>query len=112
MGLFIFGLIILIVGLTLNKDAIPIGKFKSLISTIGAFVILIGLVSTTVKVIDAGHIGVKKLFGEVQGDVLYEGLNFVNPLIDVVVLSVQTQNYTMSSTSNEGEKIGDDAVIV
>lgn len=53
MGLFIFGLIILIVGLTLNKDAIPLGKFKSLISTIGAVVILIGLVSTTVKVIDA-----------------------------------------------------------
>lgn len=112
MGLFIFGLIILVIGLTLNKNAIPIGKFKSLISTIGVVVIALGLILSSVKIIDAGHIGVKKLFGEVQSDVLYEGLNFVNPLIDVVVLSVQTQNYTMSSTTNEGEKTGDDAVIV
>jgi len=112
MGLVIFGLIILIIGLTIQQNALPLGKFKKLISTIGVVVMIIGLVSTTVKVIDAGHIGVKKLFGEVQGEVLYEGLNFVNPLIDVITLSTQTQNYTMSSTSSEGEKVGDDAVSV
>lgn len=112
MGLVIFGLIILIIGLTLNKEALPLGKFKNLISTAGVIVLVLGLVSTTVKVIDAGHIGVKKLFGEVQSEVLNEGLNFVNPLIDVITLSTQTQNYTMSSTSSEGEKIGDDAVSV
>ena len=78
MGLIIFGIIILIIGLTLQKDALPLGKFKSLISTIGIVVVVLGLLTTTIKVVDAGHIGVKKLFGKVQGDVLNEGLNFVN----------------------------------
>ncbi|PKL80308.1 MAG: band 7 protein [Ignavibacteriae bacterium HGW-Ignavibacteriae-4] len=112
MGLLIFGIIILVIGLTLQKDALPLGKFKSLISTIGVVIMVLGLLTTTIKVVDAGHIGVKKLFGEVQSDVLNEGLNFVNPFIDVLVLSTQTQNYTMSSTSSEGEKAGDDAVSV
>ena len=112
MGLLIFGIIIVFIGLTVRKDALPLGKFKNLISTIGVIVALLGLLTTTIKVIDAGHIGVKKLFGEVQSDILNEGLNFVNPFIDVIVLSTQTQNYTMSSVKEEGEKIGDDAVSV
>lgn len=112
MGLVIFGLIVLIIGLTIQQNALPLGKFKKLISTIGVVIMVVGLILTTVKVVDAGHIGVKKLFGEVQSEVLYEGLNFVNPLIDVITLSTQTQNYTMSSTSSEGEKVGDDAVSV
>lgn len=112
MGLLICGIIIVFIGLTVRKDALPLGKFKNLISTIGVIVALLGLLTTTIKVIDAGHIGVKKLFGEVQSDILNEGLNFVNPFIDVIVLSTQTQNYTMSSVKEEGEKIGDDAVSV
>lgn len=112
MGLLIFGLIIFIIGISVEKNSLPLGKFKKLISTIGIVVVVIGLLSTTIKVIDAGHIGVKKLFGEVQPEVLYEGMNFVNPFLDVVVLSTQTQNYTMSSISEEGEKTGDDAVSV
>lgn len=112
MGLLIFGLIILIIGLTLNKDAEPLGKFKSLVSTIGVIVMVLSIVFQSVKVIDAGHIGVKKLFGKVQDEVIYEGMNFVNPLVDVVVMSTQTQNYTMTSTIGEGENNTEDAVSV
>jgi len=112
MGLLIFGLIILIIGLTLNKDAEPLGKFKSLVSTIGVIVMVLSIVFQSVKIIDAGHIGVIKLFGKVQDEVIYEGMNFVNPLVDVVVMSTQTQNYTMTSTIGEGENNTEDAVSV
>ncbi len=112
MGLLIFGLIILIIGLTLNKDAEPLGKFKSLVSTIGVIVMVLSILFQSVKIIDAGHIGVIKLFGKVQDEVIYEGMNFVNPLVDVVVMSTQTQNYTMTSTIGEGENNTEDAVSV
>ena len=112
MGLIIFGLIVLLIGLAIKKNTLPLGKYKSLIATGGVILMLIGVFTSAVRVIDAGHIGVKKLFGDVQDDILYEGLNVVNPLVDVVIFSTQTQNYTMSSTAGEGSKIGDDAVPV
>src|SRR5262249_32588664 len=60
--------------------------------------------------IEAGEIGVKKLFGRVQDDVLGSGLHFINPLMDVEKMDVKTQNYTMSGIHDEGAKAGDDAI--
>jgi prohibitin 2 len=51
---------------------------------------LIVLISTF-KVIPAGHVGVATLFGRVQARPLSEGLNFINPLLDVTLMSTQVQ---------------------
>ena len=46
---------------------------------------------STFKVIPAGHVGVATLFGRVQSRALPEGLNFINPLLDVTLMSTQVQ---------------------
>jgi prohibitin 2 len=46
---------------------------------------------STFKVIPAGHVGVATLFGRVQSRPLQEGLNFINPLLDVTLMSTQVQ---------------------
>jgi regulator of protease activity HflC (stomatin/prohibitin superfamily) len=46
---------------------------------------------STFKVIPAGHVGVATLFGRVQPRALPEGLNFINPLLDVTLMSTQVQ---------------------
>lgn len=74
--------------------------------------IILGIITSSFVQIDAGQIGVKKLFGKVQPQVLNSGLNFVNPLMEVERMDVKTQNYTMSGINDEGHKTGDDAIKV
>ncbi len=69
-----------------------------------------GILSSCVKQIDAGQVGVQKLFGKVEDHVLESGLNLVNPLVTVTGMNIQTQNYTMSGVHNEGKQQGDDAI--
>jgi regulator of protease activity HflC (stomatin/prohibitin superfamily) len=64
------------------------------------------------KQIDAGTVGVTTLYGNVQTGILTSGLNVINPLLDVVDFDIRTQNYTMSSSQNEGDQFGDDAIRV
>ena len=76
----------------------------------GAFILmLIGAASACVVQVEAGQIGIQKLFGKIQSNVLPSGLHFINPLIDVVHVDVRTQNYTMSGVHDEGERGSDDA---
>lgn len=56
--------------------------------------------------------GVQKLFGKVNSNVLESGLNIVNPLVEVVNFDIKTQNFTMSSKREEGDVAGDDAIRV
>jgi len=44
--------------------------------------------------------------------VLESGLHIIDPLVDVTIFDTRTQNYTMSSKSNEGQVQGDDAIRV
>lgn len=90
----------------------PIRRVRALLIVGGLVLVFVGSGTSTFKQIDAGHIGVQKLFGKVQDNVLYEGLNMVNPLVDVVEISTQTQNYTMSGVSDEGKKQSDDGIRV
>jgi regulator of protease activity HflC (stomatin/prohibitin superfamily) len=64
------------------------------------------------KVVESGEVGVKTLFGKVNNDVLYSGLNIINPVMEVTTFDVKTQNYTMSGVHDEGSKAGDDAIRV
>lgn len=108
----IIGVILIIISFTLKANESPLSKFSNLFKIIGFVVILIGLLSSAFKQIDAGKVGVKSLFGNVQSDVLESGLHMVNPLIDITTFDIQTQNYTMSVVHDEGAKEGDDAIRV
>jgi regulator of protease activity HflC (stomatin/prohibitin superfamily) len=108
----ILGIILLVVSFTLNDSANPLSKFSNLLKIIGVLLLLIGVFSSMFKQIDAGKVGVKSLYGSVQPDVLESGLHVVNPLLDITVFDVQTQNYTMSAVHNEGAQEGDDAIRV
>lgn len=112
MGAIIIGLILLITGRVLSKINDKISVLGKPAMALGGIVVLIGVMLSTVVQIDAGNVGVKKLFGNVQPNVLYSGLHMINPLLDVVEIETRTQNYTMTGTHNEGEKSGDDAIRV
>lgn len=63
-----------------------------------------------VSIIDAGEIGVVSTFGKVNDTPLYSGINLKNPFAKVVHMSIRTSEYTMSSATYEGLKVGDDSI--
>ncbi|HTE01828.1 MAG TPA: prohibitin family protein [Mucilaginibacter sp.] len=112
MFIAILGVIVLVVGIVLKRSPEPGSRFGGIVNTVGIVIIVLGLALSTVKVIDPGKLGVQVLFGKVQNDVLESGLHLINPLVDVHNFDIQTQNYTMSGVSTEGQKEGDDAIRV
>jgi len=112
MFLLILGIILLIIVSVIIKKNPALEKFKKA-GRLSAFgLMLIGILSTCIIQINPGEIGVKILFGSVQNDVLYSGLHFINPLLEIKKVDVKTQNYTMSGVNDEGQKEGDDAIRV
>jgi regulator of protease activity HflC (stomatin/prohibitin superfamily) len=112
MALIILGIILWIAGVVILRQKEELRKLGAGLRIAGLAFVVIGFLTSCVKQIDAGQIGVKSLFGKVENDVLNSGLNFVNPLVDVHVMDIKTQNYTMSGVHDEGEKGGDDAIRV
>jgi regulator of protease activity HflC (stomatin/prohibitin superfamily) len=112
MFLLILGLIALVIGFQLSRADNPIQKFGNPLRIAGVILLLLGASVSMFKVIDAGQVGVKTLFGKVENDVLYSGLNVINPLVEVTNFDTKTQNYTMSGIHDEGTKAGDDAIRV
>jgi regulator of protease activity HflC (stomatin/prohibitin superfamily) len=110
--LIIIGVVLVIVGFSLKDNTNPFSKFSGTARIIGFLVIALGLISSMFKQIDAGKVGVKSLYGNVEPDVLESGLHMVNPLLDITVFDIQTQNYTMSAIHGEGAQEGDDAIRV
>jgi len=108
----ILGVIVLIVGIVLKRSPEPGSRFGGIVYTVGIVIIALGILLSAVKVIDPGKVGVQVLFGKVQDNVLESGLHVINPLVDVHNFDIQTQNYTMSGVSTEGQKEGDDAIRV
>ena len=107
----VLGFIILLVSFSIRNTP-NLGSSSRVGKLVGLGFILLGVILSCFVQIDAGQVGVKKLFGKVQPDVLNSGLNFVNPLVSVERLDVRTQNYTMSGVTDEGHKTGDDAIRV
>ncbi len=108
----ILGIIILVVGVVLKNSPEPGSRFGRIVSTVGLVVVVLGLLLSTVKIIEPGKVGVQVLFGKVQDQVLESGLHVINPLVEVTTFSIQTENYTMSARSSEGAIQGDDAIRV
>lgn len=112
MILIILGFIIVLAGLVIARRRDQFQRFGGTVRIIGLVVILIGVLTSCVIQIDAGHVGVKKLFGKVQNDVLGSGLHFINPLLEIEKMDSRTQNYTMSGVQDERAKASDDAIHV
>jgi len=112
MSIIIVGLLILAAGFVLANADANLRKFKTIFTAIGAIVIIIGASMACVVQIEPGQVGVQKLFGKVNDDILESGLNVINPLVKVVMFDIRTENYTMSGVNDEGMKQGDDAIRV
>ncbi|HTF81186.1 MAG TPA: SPFH domain-containing protein, partial [Cytophagales bacterium] len=104
--LFIFIGIILIIISFVGPRVSPKFTAAGLLRTIAIFVMGLGVLLSSFVMIDAGQVGVKKLFGKVEEDVLESGIHLTNPLVDVIKFDIRTQNYTMAGTHDEGDKMG------
>lgn len=111
MVLIILGIVILIASIV-TRNLPNISSVGKAGRYIGLGFILLGIITSCFVQIDAGQVGVKKLFGKVQPEVLTSGLNFINPLYEIERLDVRTLNYTMSGMNDEGKLAGDDAIKV
>lgn len=108
----ILGIIALVAGLILAKSPSPAKSWGTTIKISGIVLMLIGALSSAIVQVGPGEVGVQKLFGKVNNSVLESGLNFINPMVEVVTFDIKTQNYTMSGVTDEGDKAGDDAIRV
>src|SRR5262245_46601562 len=96
MSKLVFAAVVLLVGLAIHGmlrrrgDSLPpglrtVGLRTILLLAIGVPALI--LVFSVFRIIPAGHVGVKVLFGQVDATPLREGLNIVlNPLYDIVVM--------------------------
>lgn len=78
-------------------------------SVVGA-ILLVWLFFASIVIIDAGEVGVYSFFGKVRDQEIKPGFHLVNPLAQVIKMSVRTEEYTMSKIQTEGRKIGDDSI--
>jgi regulator of protease activity HflC (stomatin/prohibitin superfamily) len=79
---------------------------------LGIVLFLLSFLTSIFVQIGTGQVGVKSMFGKVSNEILSSGLHIVNPIFNVTEMDIKTQNYTMSSVHDEGEKSGDDAIKV
>jgi regulator of protease activity HflC (stomatin/prohibitin superfamily) len=112
MSVVIVGILIVIIGFLVAKADPSVRAYKSIIKSVGLVVIILGLSIASVVQVEPGQVGVQKLFGKVNDNILESGLNVINPLVQVVMFDVRTENYTMSGIHDEGTKQGDDAIRV
>lgn len=109
--LFTFLFALIVVGIVFVKrrgsdfqGALPLRR----LGMIGAALFLLLMLSNTIVVVRAGHVGVVDVFGRVANTTLKSGIQFVNPLARVVQMSIQTQELkeTMDVPSKEGMTMG------
>ena len=112
MFLIILGVLVFFAAGALKNLNLPIAGHSGTVRMVGIVIAVLGALSSSVKQIDAGEIGVQSLFGKVQDEILTSGLTMVNPLVSINTIDVRTQNYTMSGVHNEGDLSGDDAIRV
>ncbi len=106
MGLLVFGIIVIIIGLYLtqtNKGSTgdPRSRFGGRVaSIIGILIIVISIIAGSFATIPAGHRGVVIRFSAVTGTILNEGLQMKLPFFDSVIkMSVQTEKYETGAAS-------------
>jgi regulator of protease activity HflC (stomatin/prohibitin superfamily) len=118
--MFIFGIIVLIAVLIFRntfkvkpedrrfQDKLKVRQLGS----VGGFILAgIFIIASLLRIVPPGAVAVQVLFGKVlTGSTLSEGLNIVNPFVDLEIMTIRTQAYTMSIAVEEGQRYGDDAI--
>ncbi len=112
MSVILIGVIALVIGFTLPKADMSMRRYRPIIKIVGIILIIVGFSTAAVVQVEPGEVGVQKLFGKVNDNILESGLNIINPLVKVVMFDIRTENYTMSGVNDEGTKQGDDAIRV
>jgi prohibitin 1 len=87
-----------------SNPAMPGGGHGVRVLVIAVAVLFLVLIGNPIKVIPAGHVGVKDFFGRVAADVLTPGAHVVFPFTRVVKFSIQTQE--LKETSDVPSKEG------
>lgn len=115
LALIVGGLLILI-GLAVPRAVAEVAARKGsevrqvrrLLPTLGVLVILAGLLFASFRVVPGGSVGVQILFGRIDDRPLTEGLNVINPLKQVQILSARTQEMFEHADvpSREGLTVG------
>lgn len=82
-------------------------------ATLGAAVVAaILIIASIIRIVPPGSVGVQVLLGRVLTKAtLSEGLNVVNPFVNLEIMTIRTQAYTMSIAAEEGQRYGDDAIV-
>jgi prohibitin 1 len=91
----------------LQEKNLAYKRMASIAGAVGGVFVLLALVQCF-TVVPAGNVGVVDFFGVVSEKALPPGINFVNPLADVVKFPTQTQEHkeVMQVLSREGLTIG------
>lgn len=112
MALITIGILLLFAGFLFRNPDQRIATVVRTVRFLGIGFVITGFLLSSVVEIDAGRIGVQKLFGKVKPEILESGLHLINPLVEIVRMDVKTQNYTMSGLHDESRQVGDDAIRV
>ncbi len=119
--MFIAGLVLIIVsvvfifaGNSAKKAGNIQGGSVSLLGKIGVGVSVVLLVSSGIRIIGPGEVGVLDLFGKVSDREIHSGVNLVNPLMRVHSFSIKTQEMkeTMMVPSQEGLQVDLDVSVL
>lgn len=107
--ILIFGFIIGVVFVNVSRT----GSLKPIVATtlIG---LAVGIIFSTIRVVPAGYVGIVDFFGAVSPKPLNSGINFVNPLVRVINMSIRTREdkETMNVPSKEGLNIALDVSVL
>jgi len=103
----IWGVVALIFGLGLFFNNIPIAEQRTSARRFGLAALLVAavlIVSSFVRIVPAGTVGVVDLFGKVSEAERKAGLNLVNPFAKLEIMNVKTEEIkeTMTVPSKEG----------
>ena len=109
MNTLIFGFILLVVGLVVRASGKSLGSAGSkaaglVVSLVSVVLMIIGaftLISSSVKVIDAGTVGVQHAFGKVSPMPLLPGVRFVPPWSEVERYSTREEQFPQATAQAE-----------
>jgi regulator of protease activity HflC (stomatin/prohibitin superfamily) len=103
--LFLIALIIIAIAVVVYRTAKKSGRYQDArFSLIGVVVGAVLAVSQIFTVVPAGTVGVVDFLGNVSDNTLKAGVNFVNPIANVIKFSIKTQEIreVMNVPSKEG----------
>ncbi|MCM8779561.1 MAG: prohibitin family protein, partial [Candidatus Omnitrophica bacterium] len=109
-------LIVLIFGFFVGVFFMHVSRSGSIKPVIITTVVglIIGILFSAIRIVPAGYVGVIDFFGRVSPVALKSGINFVNPLVRVINMSIRTQEdkETMNVPSKEGLNVALDVSVL